>query len=126
LVYRRDDAPGGQPPQAPANEAHAETVAFDTTLLFRYSALTFNGHRIHYDETYARQVEGYEGLVVHGPLLAHLLMGLADRQLGGLTEFTYRATSPLMHHELATLCWKDGQAWVRGPDGRQCMMAQAR
>ena len=125
LVYRADDAPSAIPPQAPTDETHAETVTFDTTLLFRYSALTFNGHRIHYDETYARQVEGYDGLVVHGPLLAHLLTGLAARQLGGLTNFSYRATAPLMHHEAATLCWKDGQVWVRGPDGRQCMTATA-
>ena len=110
---------------APTGEDHAETVHFDSTLLFRYSALTFNGHRIHYDESYARDVEGYNGLVVHGPLLAHLLMRLAQRQLGTLTSFAYRATSPLMHHETATLCWKDNSAWVRGPDGRQCMIVEA-
>lgn len=125
LVYRADDAPGATPPAACTDETDAQPVAFDTTMLFRYSALTFNGHRIHYDETYARQIEGYDGLVVHGPLLAHLLMGLAERKLGALTQFSYRATAPLMHHETATLCWKDGQAWVRGPDGRQCMMAEA-
>ncbi|WP_296424842.1 acyl dehydratase [Yoonia sp.] len=125
LVYREDGAPALEPPQAPTDETHSETVTFDSTLLFRYSALTFNGHRIHYDESYARQVEGYNGLVVHGPLLAHLVMGLAARQLGTLTTFSYRATAPLMHHETGTVCWKHGQAWVRGPDGRQCMMAQA-
>jgi len=126
LVYR-EDQPQAQPapPMAPTGEDHAETVHFDSTLLFRYSALTFNGHRIHYDESYTRDVEGYNGLVVHGPLLAHLLMGLAQRQLGTLTSFAYRATSPLMHHETATLCWKDNSAWVRGPDGRQCMIAEA-
>jgi len=126
LVYR-EDQPQAQPapPMAATDEDHAETVHFDSTLLFRYSALTFNGHRIHYDETYAREVEGYDGLVVHGPLLAHLLMGLAQRQLGELTTFSYRATAPLMHHETATLCWKDGRAWVRGEGGRQCMIAEA-
>ena len=125
LVYR-EDHPQTQPapPIAATDETYAEHVHFDSTLLFRYSALTFNGHRIHYDENYARGVEGYDGLVVHGPLLAHLLTGLAQRQLGTLTSFTYRATAPLMHHETATLCWKDNQAWVRGPDGRQCMIAQ--
>lgn len=126
LVYREDTAQALAPPPAPTDETHAEDVRFTTTMLFRYSALTFNGHRIHYDETYSRQVEGYDGLVVHGPLLAHLLMGLARGQLGGLSEFSYRATAPLMHHETATLCWKDGTAWVRGPDGRQCMTATAR
>jgi 3-methylfumaryl-CoA hydratase len=127
LVYREDrpkaDAP--PPPRAATDEDMAVPVSFDSTMLFRYSALTFNGHRIHYDETYARQVEGYDGLVVHGPLLAHLLMGLAQHKLGALTTFSYRATAPLMHHEPAFLCWKDGRAWVRGPDGRQCMAAEA-
>ncbi len=124
LVYREDDAVGEAPP-APTDETHHETMHFDNTILFRYSALTFNGHRIHYDADYARDTEGYGGLVVHGPLLAHVLMGLAARQLGQLTHFSYRATAPLIHHEPATLCWKPGQAWVRGPDGRQCMIAQA-
>lgn len=126
LVYREDQPQSVTPPLVAAtDEDHAEVVHFDSTLLFRYSALTFNGHRIHYDETYARDVEGYNGLVVHGPLLAHLLMGLAAAQLGTLKTFSYRATAPLMHHETATLCWKDGRAWVRGPDGRQCMIAEA-
>lgn len=126
LVYRQAD-PWDRPqfPIARTDEDVAEPVSFDSTLLFRYSAMTFNGHRIHYDETYARDVEGYDGLVVHGPLLAHLLMGLAQRQLGSLNGFSYRATSPLMHHEAATICWKNGHAWVRGPDGRQCMAAEA-
>jgi 3-methylfumaryl-CoA hydratase len=125
LVYREDGVQADIP-QAATDETTREAMSFNSTLLFRYSALTFNGHRIHYDEAYARQVEGYDGLVVHGPLLAHLLMGLATRQLGTLTSFQYRATAPLMHHEVATLCWKSGQAWVRGPDGRQCMIAEAR
>jgi len=124
LVYRSDGAVNASPTAA-TDETHSQTVNFDSTLLFRYSALTFNGHRIHYDESYARSVEGYGGLVVHGPLLAHLLMGMALNQLGSLTQFDYRATAPLMHHQTATLCWNDGRAWVRGPDGRQCMIAQA-
>ena len=124
LVYREDGAQAAAP-QAPTDETDKEDFICDSTTLFRYSALTFNGHRIHYDESYARHVEGYDGVVVHGPLLAHLLMGLAQRQLGTLTHFSYRATAPLMHHETGTLCWKDGTAWVRGPDGRQCMTAQA-
>ena len=129
LVYREDPAPDAakpQPPVAPVDETHAEPAVFDTTLLFRYSALTFNGHRIHYDEAYSRQTEGYDGLVSHGPLLAQLLMLLAERQLGPLSRFEFRATSPLMHHEAATLCWRDdGTLWVRGPDGRQNMTAKA-
>ncbi len=125
LVYRADGL-HGDTPTAPTDETHREDVRFDSTTLFRYSALTFNGHRIHYDADYARQIEGYDGLVVHGPLLAHLLMGFAQRQLATLTQFSYRATAPLLHHEMATLCWKNGQGWVRGPDNRQCMIAEAR
>ena len=126
LVYRPDGTERPAPAAAPMDETVAETFTPDTTLLFRYSALTFNGHRIHYDASYARDVEGYDGLVVHGPLLAHMLMGLAQRQLGVLREFSYRATAPLMHHETAELCWRDGMAWVRAADGRQCMIAEAR
>jgi len=128
LVYREDphpDAPSPPPPVARTDETRLETARFDTTLLFRYSALTFNGHRIHYDLDYARKVEGYAGLVTHGPLLAQLLMLMAERQLGALTRFSFRATAPLMHFEPADLCWSDGALWVRGPDGRQCMQAEA-
>ena len=129
LVYREEAdpaAPKPTPPQAPDTEDMALDVAFDSTMLFRYSALTFNGHRIHYDEAYARDVEGYDGLVVHGPLLAQLLMLVAADQLGRLSTFSYRATSPLMHHEAAELCWSDRRSlWVRGPDGRLCMEADA-
>ena len=128
IVYR--DPPADRmaiaPPKARSDEALAEERAFSTTLLFRYSALTFNGHRIHYDADYSREVEGYSGLVVHGPLLAQLLMHLAETRDGPLARFSFRATSALMHHETATFCAaKDGALWVRGPDGRQCMTAQA-
>ena len=128
IVYRtpRASGVGSNTPQSPADEATAKSVSFDTTLLFRYSALTFNGHRIHYDLDYARRVEGYAGLVVHGPLLAQLLILLAEEMLGGLASFKFRATAPLMHYEAADLCWKDGKLWVRGPEGRLCMEAEAR
>ena len=128
LVYREDpapDAPRPVPPVAASDEEHAETVHFDATLLFRYSALTMNGHRIHYDQPYARDVEGYDGLVVHGPLLAQHLMLMAEAGVGPLTRFAFRATAPLMHHEAATLCRRGRLLWVRGPDGRQCMQAEA-
>lgn len=128
LVFRTEpepDAPPPRPPRAPTDEAMAETRRFDTTLLFRYSALTFNGHRIHYDQTYAERVEGYPGLVVHGPLLAQLLMLMAERAQGRpLASVRYRATAPLMHHERAAFCWADGRAWVRAEDGRLCMQAE--
>ncbi|MGV6803016.1 MAG: FAS1-like dehydratase domain-containing protein [Ruegeria sp.] len=126
LVYREDpsaNAPKPQAPMARTDETEARQVTFDSTLLFRYSALTFNGHRIHYDLEYARDVEGYAGLVVHGPLLAQHLMLLATDLMGPLAEFSFRASSPLMHFEQATLCRNANDLWVRGPDGRQCMQA---
>lgn len=128
LVYREDATPDAPQPTAPTARTDAETVSavdFSSTLLFSYSALTFNGHRIHYDLEYARDVEGYGGLVVHGPLLAQLLMLKAEGELGPLTQFTFRATSPLMHFETASLCRNDRELWVAGPDGRQCMVATA-
>lgn len=128
LVYRRDpdpDAPRPAPPRARTDEGERREVDFDSTLLFRYSALTFNGHRIHYDLEYARQVEGYGNLVVHGPLLAQLLMLMATEALGPLARFSFRATAPLVLGERAELCRSGGDLWVRGPDGRQCMQAQA-
>ena len=128
LVYREDpapDAPKPVPPVARVDEVVAEEIGFDSTLLFRYSALTFNGHRIHYDLDYARDVEGYGGLVVHGPLLAQLLMLLARRELGPLAGFSFRATAPVMHFEKAVFCLAGRDLWVRGADGRQCMVAEA-
>ncbi len=128
LVYREDPAADARkpiPPVARTDETDARAVTFDSTLLFRYSALTFNGHRIHYDLDYARDVEGYAGLVVHGPLLAQHLMLLATDLLGPLAEFSFRASSPLMHFEPAMLCRNGHDLWVRGPDGRQCMQARA-
>jgi 3-methylfumaryl-CoA hydratase len=128
LVYREDpaaDAPKPVPPMARVDEESCIEVGFSSTLLFRYSALTFNGHRIHYDLEYARQVEGYDGLVVHGPLLAQKLMLMAQAELGPLDTFEFRATAPLMHFETAQFCRKGRDLWVRGPDGRQCMQAKA-
>ena len=126
LVYRPAADPKAAPPTPPrAHGTDGETVRFDTTMLFRYSALTFNGHRIHYDEPYSRTVEGYDGLVVHGPLLAQLLMLKATRALGPLTRFSFRGRSPLMHHEAAILCRDGPQFWIAGPDGRLVMEAEA-
>jgi 3-methylfumaryl-CoA hydratase len=129
IVYRADPAPDAPPPevvQAQRDEFSRNRVEFDPVLLFRYSALTFNGHRIHYDQPYAREVEGYGGLVVHGPLLAQLLMLKAEADIGPLREFTFRATAALVHTETAELCAKGRDLWVRGPDGRLCMTATAR
>src|SRR5271154_6029379 len=76
LVYRehpKPGAPASAPQPAPSNATWERKVQADDVLLFRYSALTFNGHRIHYDRRYATEVEGYPGLVVHGPLIATML-----------------------------------------------------
>lgn len=99
LVYREAAPTAGAAPApapvAPRGPWH-RTVVPDPVLLFRYSALTFNGHRIHYDQPYATGVEGYPGLVVHGPLLATLLLDLLRRH--GLSErlerFGFRALRP--------------------------------
>ena len=102
IVYREAQRASAPQPQArprsdgPAPE-YRHVVEATTTLLFRYSALTFNGHRIHYDRDYARDVEGYPGLVVHGPLQATLLINLASRLKDGRLPktFVYRGISPL-------------------------------
>lgn len=99
LVYRDRSRPGEPAPPpgepAPAGAWQREIVP-DHVLLFRYSALTFNGHRIHYDRRYATEVEGYPGLVVHGPLLATLLVDLLRRERPGqaLESFRFRALRP--------------------------------
>jgi 3-methylfumaryl-CoA hydratase len=98
----------GAAPAAPAAEPRAadfeRTVAPTPTLLFRFSALTFNAHRIHYDHPYATKVEGYDGLVVHGPLMAVLMLDLIDRVRPDATidSFTFKAVNPAFSpHPLA-------------------------
>lgn len=131
LFYRPEavEAKGATPPQAASDETVCQSRGFTTTELFRYSALTFNGHRIHYDRDYAGDVEGYPGLVVHGPILAQYLVHMGEAMLGKLSHFKFRATAPLFDFETAAFCARpdgDGVAlWVRGPDGRQCMTATA-
>lgn len=128
LVYRQNPDPAvpkPTPPTARTDETYQESHSFSSTELFRYSALTMNGHRIHYDETYARDIEGYDGLVTHGPLLAQYLMLMAERHLGPLKSFQFRATAPLTHTENATFCINGNTLWVRAPDGHQCMQATA-
>ena len=80
-------------------------ITTDTVQLFRYSALTFNGHRIHYDQRYATEVEGYPGLVVHGPLMATWLMNFADGLDGERTlgAFSFRVKAPVFVSETITL-----------------------
>jgi 3-methylfumaryl-CoA hydratase len=78
-------------------------VRFDPTTLFRYSAVTWNSHRIHYDAGYATNVEGYPGLVVHGPLLATLLAGEATRELGAVGSVQYRARAPVFVDDIVQI-----------------------
>ena len=101
IVYREDpsdDEPPSVPPVAPDwPSAESRAVLPTSTMLFRYSAMTFNGHRIHYDHPYATGVEGYGGLVVHGPLQATWMQHLACDLLGRVpAEFSYRGLSPLI------------------------------
>ena len=128
LVYLNDPDPSA-PKVASLDAATDETIcrtrSFTSTDLFRYSALTFNGHRIHYDLDYCRNVEGYDNLVVHGPLLAQTLMLLASDTFGSLSRFEFRAKSPVMCGETVSFCQKDEFLWVRGADGRLCVEATA-
>ena len=99
IVYRAAAMPGeAQVPPTPAETDAPWQRAFvpDPVSLFRYSALTFNGHRIHYDRSYVTQAEGYPGLIVHGPLIATLLVDLVRRQVpaAGLVSFQFRAVRP--------------------------------
>lgn len=135
IVYRAPAAPGTPAPKlsaAPENPAWSEAVAPDPVLLFRYSALTSNGHRIHYDQPYARNEEGYRDLVVHGPLIATLLQGLADRSRPGkaLARFEFRAMAPLFvdrsFHIEAAESPEGLSLWARGPEGELAMRAEAR
>ena len=101
-IVFREAATGPATPPPPAVPAAPEptdavrTLSPDPVLLFRYSALTFNAHRIHYDRDYARDVEGYAGLVVHGPLIATLLMDHALREGFSPRRFAFRAEAPLI------------------------------
>lgn len=139
LVYR--DASASDAPLAPPEpgegrfdssgwDAHRALVP-DARLLFRYSALTFNTHRIHYDAPYARQVERYRGLVVHGPLTASLLLQLAARELGenALSSFAFRGMSPAIAGEELHLVMREREDGFElaafAGDGRQVTKASA-
>src|SRR5690606_41802145 len=117
------------PPSSDLGAAKLRIVT-DPVLLFRYSALTFNGHRIHYDYPYATGVEGYPGLVVHGPLLATLLANLARREAGKLKRFRFRGRAPAICGEtLEFHANRNGEELTlearSGEDGRIVMTAEA-
>jgi 3-methylfumaryl-CoA hydratase len=136
IVYREAPAPGEAAPapvMAPAAAAWERKWVPDDVLLFRYSALTFNGHRIHYDRRYVTEVEGYPGLVVHGPMLATLMLDLLrhERPDAVLTRYEFKAMRPVFDINPFWVCGEpqaDGKTvklWVRDHEGAQNMVATA-
>ena len=155
IVYREDPAPGAPAPAGEPAPAPDPTLPHwqrslvpDEVLLFRYSALTFNGHRIHYDRRHVTQTEGYPGLVVHGPLIATLLLDLLHRQQpqAQVCSFSFKARHPCFDGEQLTLHGQPGAGqlgagqaapgasgtvggavhlWAEGPGGVLLMDAQA-
>jgi 3-methylfumaryl-CoA hydratase len=119
------DAPLGTTPAAWRREIRPDPV-----LLFRYSAVTFNAHRIHYDREYCREMEGYPGLVVHGPLTATLLMDLFLRHHPGapVTAFRFRAHRPLFDIHPFTICGAPhgggARLWALDHSGEVAMSAE--
>jgi 3-methylfumaryl-CoA hydratase len=138
IVYRehpKPDAPVQAPQAAAQDEDFAREIVPDPVLLFRYSALTFNGHRIHYDRSYATEVEGYPGLVVHGPLIATLLLDLARREMphAVVRRFFFKAVRPLFDIHPFAVCGRKERGvdakqvalWARDHEGWLAMQATA-
>jgi 3-methylfumaryl-CoA hydratase len=133
IVYRDVTPTGAQKTAAsPAPAAqHRETHMADPVLLFRYSALTFNGHRIHYDRDYVTKVEGYPGLIFHGPLQAALLVEFAAKLHGDTSPkmFSYRGVQPLFDGAEFSVNANDGTnemaVWTANADGAPTMKATA-
>jgi 3-methylfumaryl-CoA hydratase len=135
IVYRDAAKPGAPTPPgkpAPATATWQRELVPDEALLFRYSALIFNAHRIHYDVDYCRKEEGYPGLIVHGPLQTTLLLDLSRRHAGKpVRKLDYRAMSPLFHNEKLIVGGNlsaDGtsaQLWTAGPTGSLAMTGTA-
>lgn len=140
IVYREAPRGGDRPAEsasasstAPADAPWQRIVRPDPLLLFRYSALTFNGHRIHYDRSYVTEVEGYAGLVVHGPLLATLMLDLVRRERpdASITHFVFRALRPVLDTAPFRVCGSPQSGtnevalWVLGADGARAMEGSA-
>ena len=136
IVYREAAKPGDAPPSAqpaPADAAWRKQWVPDDVLLFRYSALTFNGHRIHYDRRYVTEVEGYPGLVVHGPLIATLLLDLLrhERPEADVASYSFRAIRPTFDTHPFSVCGApqaDGKTvrlWAQDHEGFLTMDATA-
>jgi len=136
IVYREaakpDDA-APPPKAAPSDNPWQRHWVPDDVLLFRYSALTFNGHRIHYDRKYVTEVEGYPGLIVHGPLIATLLLDLLRSELPDavVRRYEFRAVRPLFDINPFDVCGKpsaDGKSvrlWAKDYEGWLAMEATA-
>ncbi|WP_454691727.1 FAS1-like dehydratase domain-containing protein [Achromobacter aloeverae] len=135
IVYRempQADEPAPASVAAPADAQWTRRIVPDPVMLFRYSALTFNGHRIHYDRSYATSVEHYPGLVVHGPLIATLLLDLLRRELpdATVTHFKFRAVKPLIDTQSFHVCGRMEDAetvklWAKNENGDLTMDAVA-
>jgi 3-methylfumaryl-CoA hydratase len=139
IVYREPAPAGSAPVPAPLGTSTFDPAPWDAVqvivpaepLLFRFSALTFNSHRIHYDLPYAMGEEGYRGLVVHGPLTATLLLQLAQAELGdnALTSFAFRGLTPGICGEALHLVMRGANETIElgafAADGRQVMSATA-
>jgi 3-methylfumaryl-CoA hydratase len=133
IVFREAGALAGRPTPAPADEEWRREIRPDPLLLFRYSAVTFNGHRIHYDHPYTTKVEGYPGLVVHGPLIATLLVDLLrrNRPEAALRTYAFRALRPLYDTASFSTCGKpapdarSARLWTRDAEGAMTMEANA-
>jgi len=136
IVFREAPKAGdvAPPPKAaPTQSRWQRRVVPNAVLLFRYSALTFNGHRIHYDRKYVTGVEGYPGLVVHGPLIATLLLDLLREKLPDATvrRYEFRAVRPLFDTNAFDVCGEpapDGKSvrlWAKDHEGALAMDATA-
>ena len=135
IVYRDMPVAGEAEPiyaAAPEGAEWSRRIVPDDVLLFRYSALTFNGHRIHYDRRYVTEVEGYPGLIVHGPLIATLLLDLVrrERPQAVVNRFAFRAVKPLFDIAPFEVCGRMTDAetatlWARDAAGHLTMDASA-
>ncbi|MDM0104601.1 MaoC family dehydratase N-terminal domain-containing protein [Variovorax sp. J22R24] len=133
IVYREAPKAGeSAPPQTPpADPAWSIEHRPDAPLLFRYSALTFNSHRIHYDYPYVTQVEGYDDLIVHGPLIATLLLEAAQQNNPGraVRSYSFKAVRPLTCGKLLRVCGHapqhDGTVTLWAEDAQGALLMQA-
>ena len=142
IVYR-EASPASTQPKAASHTPAVEKVAqpaktysykqafpVDTVTLFRYSALTFNGHKIHYDRSYSTEMEGYPGLVVHGPLLATLLLHVLAQEYPDkkVATFEFKAIQPVFDFNEFYVCGhiqtQDGELWIEHSNGNTAMQAK--